>query len=139
MAARLEMTCNLIQQTKHDLSVTFSGKHVGKQYLDNTSNENTVLPKYFYADLRLNYDLKKVFGQRVSLILAVNNLFNKKYVANGWTYRYTSAVYDARGDDPYTRSEGNSVYHQAGFFPQAGRYLDGKFGSKNVIEVRGEK
>lgn len=125
MTRRIEATCHLIDKTNHHLSVTYSRKKVGKQYLDNTSNENTVLPKYAFSDLRFNYDLDNVIGKRVSLILAVNNLFNKKYVANGWAYRFVSANYDPRGDDPYTRSEGNGVYHQAGFFPQAGRYLMG--------------
>ena len=125
MVARLEATCMLIQQAKHDLSVTLSGKHVGKQYLDNTSNENTTLPAYFFSDLRLNYDLKKVLGERISIILAVNNLFNQKYAANGWSYRYVSTGYNPVPDDPYSRAEGNGVYHQAGFFPQAGRYWMG--------------
>ena len=35
------------------------------------------------------------------------------------------AGYDERPDNPYTRLEGNSVYHQAGFFPQAGRNVMG--------------
>ena len=123
--ARLEASWAVLQQTRHDLSVSLSGKYVGKQFLDNTSNENTILPKYFFSDLRLNYDLKNVLGNRVSLILSINNLFNKKYVANGWTYRYVSAGYNPVSDDPYTRAEGNDVYHQAGFFPQAGRYWMG--------------
>ncbi|MBK8428464.1 MAG: TonB-dependent receptor [Lewinellaceae bacterium] len=123
--ARLEASWAVLQQTRHDLSVSLSGKYVGKQFLDNTSNENTILPKYFFSDLRLNYDLKNVVGDRISLILSVNNLFNKKYVANGWTYRYVSAGYNPVSDDPYTRAEGNDVYHQAGFFPQAGRYWMG--------------
>lgn len=123
--ARLEATWAVIQEIKHDLSVSLSGKYVGKQLLDNTSNENTTLPKYFFSDLRINYDLKNVLGNRVSLVLSVNNLFNQKYVANGWTYRYVSAGYNPVPDDPYTRPEGNNVYHQAGFFPQAGRYWMG--------------
>lgn len=123
--ARLEASWAVLQQTQHDLSVSLSGKYVGKQFLDNTSNENTTLPKYFFSDLRLNYDLKNVIGNRVSLILSINNLFNNQYVANGWTYRYVSAGYNPVPDDPYSRAEGNNVYHQAGFFPQAGRYWVG--------------
>ena len=123
--ARLEGTVQLLRKTSHDLSVSLSGKYVGKQYLDNTSNEQSVLPSYVFSDLRLNYNLKNVIGENVGFLLSVNNLFNNLYSANGWVYRYVSAGYDPRPDDPYTRSEGNGVYHQAGFFPQAGRYVMG--------------
>lgn len=125
VVARLEAGCVILDKTKYNLSVTLSGKYVGKQYLDNTSNENTTLPAYIFSDLRLNYDLKKVIGKNVRVIFSVNNLFDKKYVANGWTYRFVSAGYDPRGDDPYARLEGNNVYNQTGFFPQAGRYFTG--------------
>jgi iron complex outermembrane receptor protein len=103
------------------LSVALSGKHVGKQYLDNTGNENTILKGYFFSNLRFNVELNRYFKQPLRLICTVQNLFNARYSANGWTYRYISAGYDARGDNPYTRLEGNNTYHQSGFFPQAGR------------------
>ncbi len=122
ITSRLEAVYLLLHRNKQDVSISLSGKYVGKQFLDNTSNENTVLPGYFFSDVRLNYDWSNTRGQNLRLILSVNNLFNRKYSANGWTYRYRSEGYDPRPDDPYTRSEGNGVYHQAGFFPQAGRY-----------------
>ncbi len=105
-----------------ELSISMIGKYVSQQFLDNTSNAQTALPGYFLSDLRLNYDLNKIIGKQSSLILSVNNLFDKKYASNGWAYRYVSAGYDARADDPYTRLEGGDVYHQAGYFPQAGRH-----------------
>ncbi len=108
-------------QKRHALNVTLAGKYVGRQFLDNTGNLNTVLPAYFFSDLRLNYDIERIIGQRVNVVVSVNNLFDARFVANGWVYRYISNGYDARPDDPYVRYEGNGVYHQAGFFPQAGR------------------
>jgi iron complex outermembrane receptor protein len=104
------------------VSATLIGKYVSQQFLDNTSNQQTFLPGYFVSDLRLNYDLTQVIGKQASLIVSLNNIFNEKYASNGWAYRYISEGYDARPDDPYTRSEGGGVYHQAGFFPQAGRH-----------------
>ena len=121
--ARMEASYEVLNNKRHGLSVALSGKYVGKQFLDNTSNESTTLPAYFFSDLRLNYDLKKVIGKNVQVIFSINNLFNKKYVANGWTYRFISAGYDPRSDDPYTRLESGNVYNQTGFFPQAGRYF----------------
>jgi hypothetical protein len=63
-----------------------------------------------------------VLGRRLSIIFSLNNWLNEQYAANGWAYRYQSAAYDARPDNPYTRLENGSIYHQAGFFPQAGRH-----------------
>lgn len=108
---------------KHQFQISIAGKYVGKQYLDNTENEQTALPAYFFSDLRLNYDLADWLGQRMSLILAVNNLFDATFISNGWVYRYISAGYDDRPNNPYTRLETGNRYYQAGFFPQAGRNL----------------
>jgi tRNA U38,U39,U40 pseudouridine synthase TruA len=79
------------------------------------------LKGYFFSNLRFNVEFNRYFKQPLRLIFTVQNLFDARYSANGWTYRYTSAAYDARGDNPYTRLEGNNTYHQSGFFPQAGR------------------
>jgi iron complex outermembrane receptor protein len=122
LVARGEATFQWLKTPVHALSTTLAGKFVSRQYLDNTSNLNTALPKYWVCDLRLNYDLSKWIGRQTSLILSLNNLLDKKYASNGWAYRYVSAVYDARPYDAYTRLEKGDVYHQAGFFPQAGRH-----------------
>lgn len=126
VVARAEATWEILPAGQtHHLSVSLSGKYVGAQFLDNTGNDATALPAWFFSDLRLNYDLTGVVGKRISAILSVNNLFDARYSANGWAYRFTSAGYDERPDNPYTRLEGNGVYHQAGFFPQAGRNVMG--------------
>ncbi|MDO8367176.1 MAG: TonB-dependent receptor [Saprospiraceae bacterium] len=121
--ARGEATFKPQRQLKASVvSATIVGKYVSQQDLDNTSNPNTALPGYLVTDLRLNYDLKQVLGKQLSLIVSLNNFLDKKYASNGWAYRYVSTGYDARPDNAYTRLEGNDVYHQAGFFPQAGRH-----------------
>ncbi len=123
--ARGEATWNLkpiVHSKGWAITSTLTGKYVSPQYLDNTSNEKTSLPGYFVSDFRLNFDLMDVIGKKASVIFSINNLFNEHYASNGWAYRYTSAGYDARPDDPYTRLEVGDVYHQAGYFPQAGRH-----------------
>jgi iron complex outermembrane receptor protein len=113
-----------IQNAQHRLSTSLSGKYVGKQYLDNTGNENTILEDYAYGDLRLNYDWTAPrTGQQLSLIFTVVNVFDAQYSNNGWTYRFTSQGFDETPFNPYTRAEGNGVYNQTGFFPQAGRHV----------------
>jgi len=126
VVARAEAIWDMLPAGKtHHLSVSLAGKYVGKQFLDNTGNDATTLPAWFFSDLRLNYDLMGVVGKRAGIILSVNNLFDARYSANGWVYRFTSAGYDERPDNPYTRLESNGLYHQAGFFPQAGRNVMG--------------
>lgn len=122
LIARGEASFVALQNAPHTLVFTLVGKYVSQQFLDNTSNAQTSLPGYFLGDVRLNYDLTQVLGKQVSVIVSLNNVLDKKYASNGWAYRYTSAGYDARPDDPYTRLEAGNVYHQAGFFPQAGRH-----------------
>ena len=103
------------------LIVSLSGKHVGEQFIDNTSNENTVLEAYTVGDFQIRYEIKTPFAEKIIFNLLINNIFDNKYSANAWTYRYTSEGYDGRGDDPYTRLEGEGVYNLTGFYPQAGR------------------
>lgn len=81
-------------------------KTVSKQYLDNTSSDLRKLNGYQVADLRLRYTLNPGFLQEVELALLVNNILNKKYEANGYTF---SEQYSG---DP-TRYDYNYYYPQA--------------------------
>ena len=119
LIARAEVNYDIIPTNKkHALGITLSGKHVGRQFLDNTSNAYAQLPAFRFMDARFNYNSPNTI---ISLVGKVNNLFNAKYASNGWVYRFTSPDYDPRSDDFYTRQEGSGgIYHQAGYFPQAG-------------------
>jgi iron complex outermembrane receptor protein len=105
------------------LTVSLSGKYVGEQFIDNTSNRNTMLDAYFTSEFQVRYILKPYFLEEISLNLLINNLLDTRYSSNAWTYRYVSSVYDGRPYDPYTRWEGGNVYNLTGFFPQAGRHF----------------
>ncbi|MGN6401628.1 MAG: TonB-dependent receptor [Flavisolibacter sp.] len=74
----------------HKLSVDFLGKYVGKQYMDNTSNEGRKLKAYYTQDVRAVYNFTHKWLKNADLILQVNNVFNKKYEPNGYTYSYYS-------------------------------------------------
>ena len=65
-----------------------STKYVGKQYLDNTSNENRSLPAYSYSNLRIGYDWNPSFLGKVKLNGIIYNLLDTKYSSNGYTYSY---------------------------------------------------
>ncbi|SIT91328.1 iron complex outermembrane recepter protein [Pontibacter indicus] len=81
-------------------------KTVSKQYLDNTASEDRMLKGYQVMDLRLRYTLKPAFMREVEVALLVNNLLNKKYEANGYTFSEQYA------GDP-TRYDYNYYYPQA--------------------------
>jgi iron complex outermembrane receptor protein len=103
------------------LSFSLSNKNVGKQFIDNTSNENTTLDAYNFTDFRLAYSVKTSFVKELAITLLVRNIFDAKYSTNAWTYRYISEGYDARPNDPAARLEQGSTYNLTGFYPQAGR------------------
>jgi len=81
-------------------------KYVGRQYLDNTSNESRKIDAYLVNDLRVSYSFKPSFMREVSFSLLANNIFNTQYSSNGYTYGYLG---------------GATEYRQNYHFPQAGR------------------
>jgi iron complex outermembrane recepter protein len=119
--ANASLTYQILRGPKNRLEMSLSGKHVGKQYVDNTSNENAILDDYKYGNLRIQY--KTDFGKMKNFTakLLINNILDSQYSSNAWVYRFNSPSYDERPDNPYTRLENGSVYNQMGYFPQAGR------------------
>ena len=102
------------------LSVAVAGKHVGKQFMDNTSNEHTSLPAYTTFEAQVRYVVRPSFFKELSFNLLVQNLLDAHYSSNAWTYRYISSE-DYTSFDPYTRQEGGNSYNLTGYYPQAGR------------------
>lgn len=95
-------------------SATFQTNFVGSQYLDNTMNKASKLPAYCVNNLGLAYCLpiKKVLKD-ITFRVQMNNLFNAKYVSNGWSYSYFEGA-DANGN--FTRE--NQKY-EVGYYAQA--------------------
>ncbi|MEO6329955.1 MAG: TonB-dependent receptor plug domain-containing protein [Ginsengibacter sp.] len=68
--------------------VSLISKYVGKQFLDNTSQNSRSLGSYYLQDIRLSYTLKKKLLKETNFVFHVNNLFNKLYEPNGYTFSY---------------------------------------------------
>ena len=68
-----------------NLQLNLSNQYVGKQYLDNTETEALSLKDYFLSDFNAQYSFK-IVQQDVSLQFLLNNIFDKKYVNNGFVY-----------------------------------------------------
>ncbi len=80
-------------------------KYVGKQYIDNTSNDERSIDPYFVNDIKLSYTIKTNKIKEIGINLMVNNIFNHQYESNAWVYRYIL---------------GGEEYVMDGYFPQAG-------------------
>ena len=88
-------------------SVSLYGKHVGKQYYDNTSNEERSIPSYFVMGIKAikSFSVREVSDLELGLF--VDNILNRKYFSNAWVYMAKFAD----GSDPYI---------EEGLYPQAG-------------------
>ena len=107
--------------------------YVSRQYLDNTENADRSLPCYSVSNASLSYTLKlssraqssssraqssssraqsrDLLPKDIVFGLNFNNIFNRRYAANGWVY---SAIYESGGHGNDNR------YYQIGFIPMAG-------------------
>ncbi len=98
-----------------NLQLSILSKYVGEQYMGNIDNESSKLDSYFVNDFNINYMIKtnKIFK---SIILSglVNNIFNKKYVSNGYFGSFTY-------EDPTDPSTNTGIVtgYYAGYYPQA--------------------
>lgn len=84
------------------------GKYVGKQFLDNTSDDAKSIPSYFVSNFATGYTFEKTPVGRIALQFMVNNLLNKEYIANGWA---SSEAFENDG----------SLVNWIGYYPQATR------------------
>ena len=94
------------------LQAVWHTNFVSRQYLDNTENTDRSLPCYSASDANISYTWKPnkaikecIFG------LNFNNIFNRRYAANGWVY---SSIVEESGHPNENR------YYQIGFIPMAG-------------------
>ena len=81
-------TINFLPCPKFELSLL--SKYVSKEYLDNTQNEKRRLNSFYTQDIRAIYTIKTKWFKEINITGQVNNIFNKKYEPNGYTYSYIS-------------------------------------------------
>ncbi|MGZ5196537.1 MAG: TonB-dependent receptor, partial [Kaistella sp.] len=66
-------------------SLGIQNQYVGSQFLDNTNNSSLKLPDYFLTDFNAKYSLN-LKRTEVDLKFLLNNIFDRKYVNNGYVY-----------------------------------------------------
>lgn len=79
-------TINILPVKNVELSLL--SKYVSKQYLDNTQNDQRKLDDFYTQDARVIYTLKNKIFNEWNITLQVNNVFDRKYEPNGYTYSY---------------------------------------------------
>ncbi len=93
-----EFIGNLLLNFKptENFSIGLQNKYVGSQFLDNTENAALEIQGYFLSDFNAQYALK--FNKMdVDLKFLLNNIFDKKYVNNGFVYDGSPYYYAQAG------------------------------------------
>ncbi len=80
------ITINFIPVKNGEISLL--NKYVSRQYMDNTGNEARSIDPFFVSDLRLSYGIRLKKIKEINLVFQLNNVFNKLYEANGYTFSY---------------------------------------------------
>lgn len=73
------------------IQLSFISKYVSKQYLDNSQNETRMLKAFYTQDVKASFEIKNKLFAKTLLMLSVNNVFNKMYQPNGYTFSYIYA------------------------------------------------
>ena len=95
-----------------NLQIALLSKYVGDQYLGNIDSQTSKLDAYFLNDFSVNYTITNVsFAKSLVLQGLVNNIFDVKYISNGYFYTY---------DDDFSTPGTVTTIEGAGFYPQAG-------------------
>ncbi|WP_299105809.1 TonB-dependent receptor [uncultured Winogradskyella sp.] len=100
-----------------NLQMSLLSKFVGEQFMSNTEAKSSKLDSYFINDFNISYVLsfrgneesQPVF-ESIAFTGLVNNIFNKKYISNGYYYTY---------DDTWSDPNATTTIEGAGFYPQA--------------------
>ena len=86
-------------------------KFVGEQFMSNIDSETSKLDSYFINDINIVYTLTDIpVVKSIVFTGLVNNIFNKKYVSNGYFYTY---------DDDFSVLGEITTIEGAGYYPQA--------------------
>lgn len=94
----------------NNMSIGFLSKYVGEQYMGNIDSEKSKLDAYFVNDLNVAYRFELPWTKEVVLSALVNNIFNVKYISNGYFYTY---------EDDFSNPGQIATVEGAGYFPQA--------------------
>jgi len=88
-----------------NFNIGIATKFVGKQYIDNSSDENHILKPYTVTNLNFSYMFPEYKKVKASIFFSINNIFDAKYESNAWLWKAYVA-----GEEQFSD----------GYYPQAG-------------------
>lgn len=96
---------------KNNFNISLLTKFVGEQFMGNTDSEFSKLDAYLTNDLNISYEIpmKKWFNN-ISFNVLANNIFNTKYISNGYYYTF---------DNDWDVPGSILTEERAGYYPQA--------------------
>ncbi|WP_339751575.1 TonB-dependent receptor [uncultured Winogradskyella sp.] len=101
----------IVFQPIENFQISLLSKFVGEQYMSNTKAELSKLDSFFINDFNISYMLKtRAIFDSVVFTGLVNNIFNEKYISNGYYFTY---------DDDFSNPGTILTIEGAGFYPQA--------------------
>jgi iron complex outermembrane receptor protein len=102
----------LVYQPVPNLQLSFLTKYVGEQFMGNIDSKASLLDSFFINDLNVYYELENIpVFKSVVFSGLVNNLFDVKYVSNGYFFTY---------EDDFSNPGTVTTIEGAGYYPQAG-------------------
>ena len=102
----------LVYKPLDSFNVSLLTKFVGEQYMSNIESKKSQLESYFINDINISYQLKpNKTIKEMNLNLLINNIFDQKYVSNGYFYTY---------DDNWSSPNEVKTIEGVGYYPQAG-------------------
>jgi iron complex outermembrane receptor protein len=102
----------IVFQPVNNFQISLLSKFVGEQFMSNTEAPDSKLDSYFTNDINLIYTIQpKSIFETITFTGLVNNIFNEKYVSNGYYFTF---------DDDFSNPGTISTVEGAGFYPQAG-------------------
>ncbi len=96
--------------TKFDISLL--SKYVTYQYMSNIEHPQSKLTGYAISNILASYTIQpKKVVHKIIFIAQLNNIFDTKYVSNGYFYSY---------DDTWSNPNQTTTIYGSGYYPQAG-------------------
>lgn len=94
-----------------NFNLAWKTKYVSSQYLDNTSNKNRAINSFFINDLEINASFINNLFNNLFLKISINNIFNRMYSSNGYTFGYYGGLdYEVRENYYYPQAGRNFMF-----------------------------
>lgn len=89
---------SIIYKPVNQVQIVWLQKYVGSQFMNNIESSVAKLDAYFVNDLNISYEIKpKTIFKTIEFNALINNIFNQKYVSNGYMWDIYPYYYPQAG------------------------------------------